>query len=134
MLWLALRFPSLPLEIFARGASRPGPLAVASADPATVVMCNAAARSRGVRPGMAIVAASALARDLGVLRQDTAAERSALERIAVSAIQFSPTVSIETTPEVLVEIGGSLRIFGGLNRLWTRFEQELESQGFTSSL
>jgi protein ImuB len=35
---------------------------------------------------------------------------------------------------VLIEIGGSLRIFGGLNRLWTRIEQELDNQGHTSCL
>ena len=74
----------------------PGPLAVASSPGANaeIVACNARARSRGVRAGMPVAAASALAADLRVLTRDPAAERAALERIAACAIQFSPTVSI----------------------------------------
>jgi protein ImuB len=88
MLWLALRFPSLPLEIFARGISAPGPLAVAasSAAHAEIVICNRKAQARGVRAGMPVAAACALAADLRVLVRDPAAERAALERIAASAI------------------------------------------------
>jgi protein ImuB len=140
MLWLALRFPSLPLETFTRGVAAPGPLAVASSPGAHagIVACNSRARGCGVRPGMPVVAASALATDLRILARDPAAERAALERIAAGAIQFSPTVSIASgagvLPEVLLEIEGSLKIFGGLTRLWQRVEQELENQGYTFSL
>ncbi len=136
MLWLALRFPSLPLEIFTRATALPGPLAVATAPGAhaEVTACNAGARSCGVRPGMAVAAASALNAELRILARDPAAERAALERIAACAIQFSSTVSIAAASEVLVEIGGSLRIFGGLHRLWTRIEQELSDQGYACSL
>ena len=136
MLWLALRFPSLPLEIFARAAASPGPLAVASFPGANadIVACNARARSCGIRPGMPVAAASALTADLRIHARDPAAERATLERIAACAIQFSSTVSIAGASEVLIEIGGSLRIFGGLNRLWTRIEQELDNQGHTFSL
>lgn len=140
MLWLALRFPSLPLEIFARAVASSGPLAVASSPGANadIVACNARARSRGVRPGMPVAAASALTTDLGILTRDPAGERAALARIAAGAIQFSPTVSIAPgagmAPEVLLEIGGSLKIFGGLTRLWKQVEQELENQGYTFSL
>ena len=136
MLWLALRFPSLPLEIFARATAHPGPLAVVSSSGAhaTIAICNAGARSRGVRPGMTVAAASALSADLRVLTQDPAAERAALEAIAANAIQWSPTVSIAQDFEIVIEIGGSLRIFGGLNRLWTRIEQQLNDRGYTCSL
>ena len=73
-----------------------------------------------MRAGMAVAAASALAADLCVLARDPAAERAALERIAACAIQFTPTVSIAPSAEVLLEIAGSLKLFGGLSRLWTR--------------
>jgi protein ImuB len=136
MLWLALRFPSLPLEIFVRAEARPGPVAVASSPGANadIVACNTRARASGVRPGMPVAAASALTANLRIEARDPAEERATLERIAACAIQFSPTVSIAGASEVLVEIGGSLKIFGGLNRLWTRIEQELETQGYTSCL
>jgi protein ImuB len=131
-LWLALRFPSLPLEIFARGMLSPGLLAVAAATGAhaEIVACNHEAHRRGVRAGMPAAAAAALAADLHVLTRDPAAERAALERIAACAIQFTPMVSITPSAEVLLEIAGSLKLFGGLSRLWARIEQELDTHGY----
>jgi protein ImuB len=136
MLWLALRFPSLPLEVFTRGMAAPGPLAVASSGGAGagIAACNRKACERGVRAGMPVAAASALAADLHVLARDRAAERAALERIAACAIQFTPVVNIASCAEVLLEVGGSVRLFGGLSRLWARIEQELDAQGYAVSL
>ena len=136
MLWLALRFPSLPLEIFARGMLVPGPLAVASSSGpgAEIVVCNRKAHAHGVRAGMAVAAASALTAGLRVLTRDPAAERAALERIAARSIQFTSFVSITPVAEVLLEIAGSLKLFGGLSRLWTRIEQELDAHGYAVSM
>jgi len=136
MLWLALCLPSLPLEIFTRGMIAPRPLAIASSTGAGagIVACDRKARERGVRAGMPVAAASALAADLYVLARDTAAERAALERIAACAIRFTPVVSIASSAEVLLEIGGSAKLFGGLSRLWTCLEQELDAQGYAVSL
>src|SRR5947207_12099221 len=116
MLWLALRFHSLPLEVYARAARAASPLAVvcSTATHADIVACNKAARERGVKPGMPLAAASALVFDLQAVPRDTAAEGAALERIAAWAIQFTPAVSIAPPAEVLLEIAGSLAIFGGL--------------------
>src|SRR5262249_58738043 len=136
MLWLALRFPALPLRIFSRGAAAPGLLAVAASSDAhaELVACNRKAHDRGVRTGMAVAAASALAADLRVLTRDPALERAALERIASWAIQFTSAVSIASAAEVLLEIEGSLKLFGGLSRLWSRIEQELDFLGYAVSM
>src|SRR5687768_13821976 len=109
MLWLALRLPSLPLEVYARAlhANASVPLAVASStgtQGATIVACNETASSRGVRHGMALAAAAALASNLEIVPRDTAAENAALARIAAWAIQFTPSVSIAYPAEVLLEI------------------------------
>ena len=136
MLWLALRFSSLPLEIFSRGTRSPGPLAVASSTGARaeIVACNRKAHDRGVRAGMPVTAASALAADLRILARDPAAERAALERMAACAIQFTPVVSVAPPAEVLLEIAGSLRLFGGLSRLWARIERELDVHGYAVAI
>src|SRR5688500_5648435 len=125
MLWLGLRFASLPLEVYTRavrvGAGRASlPLAVASSigTQGEIVACNEAAQSRGVRPGMALAAASALASDLEIVPRDAAAEAAALERIAAWAVQFTPAVSVAQPAEVLLEIAGSLTLYGGLKNLW----------------
>ncbi len=136
MLWLALRFPSLSLEIFARGARTPGPLAVAKATgaQAAIVACNRQARERGVRAGMPVAAAAALAADLRVVARDEPAEQAALERMAACALQFTSTVSIAPPAEVLLEIEGSLRLFGGLTRLWAQIEEALDAPGYAVAM
>lgn len=134
MLWLALRFPLLPLEILTRGAEISGPLAVAdsSAAGAGIVTCNREARLRGIQPGMTVAAAWALASSLRVFTRDTAAERAALERIATWALQFTPAVSAAAPAEVLLEVAGSLKLFGGFNRLWADIERRIRAVGYTT--
>lgn len=132
MLWLALRFVSLPLEVYARAARKGSPLAVVSSGTtqAEIVACNAAARRLGVKPGMPLGAASALASDLQVVARDMGAEKAALERLAAWAIQFTPAVSVAQPSEVLLEIAGSLTIFGGLNRLWKEVAEGVRALGY----
>src|SRR6476659_6395378 len=115
MLWLALRFASLPLAVYARAMRPSDPLAVVSSTGtlAEIIACNDCARRRGVKHGMPPAAASALASDLQIVARDVAAESAALERIAAWAIQFTPAVSIAPPGEVLLEVAGSLAIFGG---------------------
>ncbi len=136
MLWLALRFPLLPLEIFTRGAAVPGPLAVAtsSAANAEIVICNPEARRHGIHAGMPVPAAWALASSLRIFTRDAPAARAALERAAAWALQFTPTVSIAASAEVLLEIAGSIRLFGGLNRLWTDIERKIGAMGYTARM
>ena len=133
MLWLALRFPSLPLEIFTRGTAIPGPLVIADSTEAraAVVASNPEARRRGIEPGMSLTAATALAAGVRVIPRDAVAEREALERAGAWAIQFTPTVSIASNNEILLEVEGSTRFFGGLNRLWTDIRQKVGATGYT---
>src|SRR5688572_21516656 len=131
MLWLALRFASLPLEVFTRAADALIPLAVADSALDGLVACNEAARNRGVTPGMRVAAATALAHDLRIVTRDTTAEEAALERIAAWAIQFTPAVSLAQSDahldahlsELLLEIEGSLTIFRGLKHLWSEIAE-----------
>lgn len=136
MLWLALRFTALPLEVYTRaGAPRePHPFAVTDAARDRLIACNEAARKYGVMPGMPLAAATALSSDLRVVTQDTAAEVAALERIGAWAIQFTPAVSITPPDEILLEVEGSLTIFGGLKSLWAAVAEGLRTLGFTASI
>lgn len=135
MLWLALHFHSLPLEIFSRVQRLPEPLAVVfpQGRDAAIVICNAAARRLGVHPGMPLAAAWALAPMLKALARDETAEQAALERIAAWAIQFTPAVSIDPPAGVLLEIGGSLALFGGLERLGALVARGLGELGYSAT-
>src|SRR5512134_1898319 len=135
MLWVALHFPGFPVQVSERGARTPGPLAVATAGSrAQVIACNAEAALAGVRPGMALSAAWALAPALAVKPRDEAAEREALDGIALWAGQFTPTVSLAPPCAVLAEIGGCLRLFGGLERLLGLIRDGLAGLGYRAAL
>ena len=145
MLRLALHLPSLPLEVYARAIrdegddgshAGAGPLAVVGTQGSRsfVVACNDAAKRRGVKSGMPPAAASALASDLQLVARDYAAEEAALERIAAWAIQFTPAASIAPPAAVLLEIAGSLTLFGGLKALWNAVATGLRSLGYTACI
>jgi len=133
MLWLALHFPALALDVHTRGARALLPIVVVSSpgNNAAVLACNRSAHHRGVRSGMPLAAAYALSSELVVTARDVAAERAALERVAAWALQFTPTVSIARPAEVLLEVDGSLVLFGGLNRLCARLENGLAELGYS---
>ena len=135
MLWLALRFASLPLEVYARAAPQSGPLAVvgSSGTQAEIVACNEAAKRNGIRAGMAPVAACALDSGLRIVPRNGTAEIAALERIAAWTIQFTPAVSIAYSGELLLEIAGSLSIFSGLKGLWHQITEGVHALGYAAS-
>jgi protein ImuB len=131
MLWLALYFPQLPLEVFARARQQAGALAIVEAlgGREQVSRCNAAARAYGVRPGLTLPAALALCVDLSVQRRDRARERHALNALASWAYQFSARISFEPSL-LLLEVGASLRLFDGLPNLLRQLQRELEQLGY----
>ena len=134
MLWASLFLPSLPLDVFARGlspADAAKPFAVTSGGRTPrVVGANAVARDAGVHPGQLVSAAFVLAPDLVLRERDLAAEATALEAIASWATQFTPAVALALPNAVLMEIGSSLRLFGGLTRLKARLVGGMRDLGY----
>jgi protein ImuB len=129
-MWIAIRLPQLPLEIFLRGSSTPEPFAVEERH--CVFACDRKAFARGVRAGMAVTAALALAPRLRVAPRDPATETEALLGVAGWAAQFTPGVALEFPDGVLLEISGSLKLFGGLESLLERLRLELREMGWSS--
>jgi protein ImuB len=135
MLWACLHFPDLSLQLLQRGAAFAGPLVVGSrGNRPSVVSCNSAARELGVAAGMKMSAAIALAPDLIERQRDAAAEHQALERIAAWSGQFTPAVSLSAPDAVLLELAGSLRLFGGLRPLLLRLSEGLSELGYAAAI
>lgn len=134
-LWLAVHLPHLPLEALARPQPQPGGWAVAETcgRSEVVVAADAAARAAGVAPGQRLEEALALASDLYLLPRDVAAERQRLQAVAYWALQFSSQVSLLESGLVL-EIGGSLRLFGEPEALLGRLRQGLADLGFEADV
>ncbi|MCW5620020.1 MAG: DNA polymerase Y family protein [Burkholderiales bacterium] len=99
-----------------------------------VLSCNSIARKAGVNAGMSLSAAIALCPDLQAHARDASAERSAMERIAGWAGQFTPVVSLDGPDSVLLEIAGSLALFSGLHALPVRMSAGLAELGYTAAI
>jgi protein ImuB len=135
-LWLGAYFPYLPLEIYSRADINQAPLAISHTKGAhaCVLLCNRPALACGIRPNMTVSAAYALAATLIVRPRNEVAEREALTRLAAWATQFTPVVSLASPNAIVVEIGGSLRLFRGLRNLLTRLKQGIEELGYAVCL
>lgn len=135
MLWLGLYFRDLPLEVYARGQQGAQPLLISEYRDGCerVCRCSAPAMLAGIRSGMPLAAALALQANLTVRPRDTRREQQALEGLAHWAYQFSSRIHFELRCLIL-EVGASLRLFGGLTRLLARLERELPGLGFRAQL
>jgi protein ImuB len=86
------------------------------------------AEAQGVRAGMPVNAAYALCRGLKVYPVNPQAEQNQLQQLAVWAEQFTSKVSIQPPDALLLEVQGSLKLFGGLPALQQRMQQQLTEQ------
>ncbi len=132
MLWIALDFPCLPLDTFALPSAHSEPWAIA--DGTAVLVCNAPAQALGVRDGMRLSAACALAPQLNYRLRDAAAERATLATLAAWANKFTPNVSLEPPRALLLDIEGSLRCFGGIRPILQTLRRELDDMGYTATM
>lgn len=95
-----------------------------------VLAADASARRAGVHPGMRRGGALALAPAIEMHERDPARERAALHDIAVALMRFAPAVAICAEDTLLVEIGPSLRLFGGVRALCRQARAVLAALGF----
>ncbi|NIV75655.1 MAG: DNA polymerase Y family protein [Gammaproteobacteria bacterium] len=135
-LWLSLYLPGLPLEALGQGGRIPPPAAVVEARGvrAWLVACDQEALAHGLRTGMALDTACALAPTLRILWRDAQAERSALEGLALWAGQFTSFIHPVPPRGLLLEVGASLTLLGGLERLRGRVRGESRTLGYNPCL
>lgn len=133
MLWIAVCLPELPLEACAAGDA---PLAIGDAQ--GILHVNRAAAAAGVTAGMRRATAAALCPQLALRARDPVGEQAALEAVARWALRFTPRVALVSPPRsrsedpaagVLLEVAGSLRLFGGRARLLAALRKGLAEQG-----
>jgi protein ImuB len=126
-LWLCLGLPRLPLEVRGEGEDEDARIVVDREG--RVVRASRLAAEQGVAVGLPLNAALALCPGLLVLARDEAAERDALHRLAAWAGAFTPVVSLTPPAALLLEVRGSLRLFGGLESLRRRLRHALRATG-----
>jgi protein ImuB len=114
-----------PLAVYERGAHGP-----------RLVACSPEAGKRGVETGMPVSEATALAPDLLVCEIDRAADRNALEKLALWAGRFSPCTGVEQCgpgigdhpQSLLLEITGCEQVFDGEDKLLRQALKSLTRQ------
>jgi protein ImuB len=94
-----------------------------------ILACNDAARDAGVRAGLALNTAWALMPGLVVTEFDEAAQSEHLEQLTLLALTWSSRVTPKPPSSILLEIGASLRLFGGVDALIAAVSTELRAQG-----
>lgn len=135
-MWASLYFHHLALDVLMRGSSDGGdlsqPLAlyVTQGNQQWIHQRNRAAARLGIQPGMPLGAALSLVTGLDLRARDEQAELEALKGIAIWAGQFTPTISLCPPEGLLLEIQGSLALFGGAQALRDRLAEGLEQLGY----
>lgn len=130
-LWCAIVLPCLMLEV---RPTVPGtPVAVIEPARREILAVNGSGATAGVRPGQLSTTAWALCPRLTTVIRDLGAEARALERLAGWAGQFSSRLALEEQGLIL-EVGASLRLFGGLEALLERIKVGLRTLGYTATL
>ncbi|MEE8281454.1 MAG: DNA polymerase Y family protein [Gammaproteobacteria bacterium] len=129
-LWCCVYFPLLSLEVLPGEDHFPRAVIAESGKRARILICNRAAVRQGIRPGLSVNAAFALIPDLEIHHQDQRLETKALKQLAAWAVSFTPVVSIdEVSCALTMEIRGSLKLFGGLERLREELLADLKHRG-----
>ncbi|MBT8092846.1 MAG: DNA polymerase Y family protein [Gammaproteobacteria bacterium] len=132
-LWFCIWLPQLPLE-----ACRVSENATAVVEEAhgihRVLLADSKAQAAGIMAGQSTNAALALLPDLQLHERSPVREQQALEALAAWLEHFSSFVCIAEHDVLLLEIAGSLRLFGGLQKLREKISAGLRQHGFAASL
>lgn len=136
MLWLGIHLPNLALEVFSRGAIANEPLVVIQSQGPRprLFACNTLAETRGLRPGMGVDAARSLVPNVRIRARDEHTETLALTQLAAWAGQYTSMVCPVPPGDLVLEVGASLRLFGGLDRLWHAVQRGVNTLGYRTNL
>jgi protein ImuB len=131
-LWIGLYLPQLPLEVFSPNWS--GDAGSVVLEQERVLAASPAARAAGVQAGMRRGGVLMLAPGARLHERSEAREAEALHAVAMALLQYTPQVAQAEEATLLMDIGASLRLFGGIRALCRRVRANLRALGFTAFL
>lgn len=132
-MWIALVCPQLSLDrILRRWPEALAPaIAVtrsAQARARHILLASPTAQAAGVRAGLTVSTALALMPELVLVEEDSAADAETLRELALCALRFTPQVVVRDAG-LLLEVGASLSLFGGLDTLHAALLATLRGSG-----
>ena len=136
MFWVCLHYPRLALEALHSDVpvDRPHAIVDGPQQRRHVVLANAAAGKAGVRAQQPLASAQLLCPRLAVTPRDESAERQALASLADHAYRYSADVSIAASDTLFLEVGASLKLFGGWPALERRMRADIDRLGYACTL
>ena len=144
MLWLCISLPLLPLEALRTDIGDAATVVTATErNTRWVICCNPAAERAHLKAEMNYTVALAVCPQVIPVDRKPQAELAALERLAAWAYQFSSSVILNgilpdlrqaQAAALWLEIGASLKLFGGLRNLLEELERQLQSLQYTYRL
>jgi len=145
-LWAALLLPELALEQYAapHASSCTASDTVPVAAPVAIVhregsrrlltACNSAARTAGLKAGLTLNAAYAICPSLDINEYDEATQQQHIDALCLWATRYSSWVVPVMPDTVMLEIGASLSLFGGLDNLTRLLLDDLNNQAITAAI
>ena len=144
MLWLCITLPQLPFEALqCVGSEQPTIVTACEGNVRYVICCNPAAERVGLKTGINFTTATAMLPEVIALERRLSAEQASLERLAAWAYQFSGTVILgevygdlyrSRSTSLWLEIGASLRLFGGFRKFIEQLEAQLRELSYSYQL
>ena len=125
-LWLALHLPQFALETLTQAHNNtPAAVYQVAKGRKYIHSASQAAVHHGITAHMTLSAAYALYPDLQLLEYDDAALQQRLQQLATWATRFTSKVSIHPPQSLVLEVGGSLILFNGLQSLQDALIEQL---------
>jgi protein ImuB len=131
-LWIGLYLPQLPLEVFSPNWSADAGSVVLEQE--RVLAASPRARAGGVQLGMRRGGVLMLDPDVRLHERAPEREAEATNAVALALLQYTPQVTLAEESTLLMDIGASLRLFGGIRKLCSRIRANLRALGFSACL
>jgi len=133
-LWAAVHMPELPLEALSISHAQAAVVVEPQKGHHRVIVASEKALAQGIVPGLKLSAAFALSRALTVLDRSPEAEHLKLASLAQWARRITPSVSLEPPHALLLEVRGSLKLWGGIDPIKNALKEEFQRQRLTAHL
>ncbi|WP_343583424.1 DNA polymerase Y family protein [Herbaspirillum sp.] len=131
-LWIAVHLPLLPLEVFYPNWS--DETAAVVLEHARVMAASQPAIHAGVRYGMRRGGVQALLPNAHMHERAVDREAQTLFGAATALLQYTPQASFSDDATILLDIGASLRLFGGIRALYQRVRRTVRQLGLTPAI
>ena len=132
--FLAVHLPKLPLEVFRPRWSLECDRGCVVLEKDKVTIADSAARAAGIQLGMKRGGVLTLSPQTALYERDIARENAAQHEVGMALMKFSPDVVLLDEATVLVEVGASLRLFGGLLSVCRQASAILDTLGLTARI